>query len=143
MKSAGLETGLRHRLRRVVRQMREQHGHFKPLAEALRRAGTGGAAPELVSALAHYGEALVAHFSLESEMFFPALHGLHPERRPELEALEQEHEELLEALRGIEAGVQRSGVSSLDAFFEALRAHERREEELASELAELTGAERG
>lgn len=143
MKSAGLETGLRHRLRRVVRQMREQHGHFKPLAEALRRAAAAGAAPALVSALAHYGEALVAHFSLESEMFFPALHGLHPERRPELEALEQEHEELLAALHEIEAGAQHPGACSLDAFFEALRAHERREESLALELAELTGAERG
>ena len=43
---------------------------------------------------------------------------------------------------GLETGL-RHGASSLDAFFEALRADERREERLASALAELTGAERG
>jgi hypothetical protein len=140
VKGAGLETGLRHRLRRAVRQMREQHVHFEPLADALRRAGAAGSVEELRRALAHYAEALGAHFSLESEVFFPALHGLHPERSRELEALEREHEELLAELRGIGGGAGRAAPASLDAFFDVLRAHERREEGLASELAELAGA---
>jgi len=143
VRSAGLETGLRHRLRRLARQLREQHRHFRSLAEDLRRARAAGAAAELRRALARYGEALVAHFSLESEAFFPALHGLRPERIAELEGLEREHEALLAELRELEArlvepGPARDAPPGLDAFLEALRSHERREEGLAGLLGELS-----
>jgi hypothetical protein len=141
VREASLETGLRHRLRRVVRQIREQHHQLAPLARELAGALAGGAAAEPGNALARYREALGAHFSLESEVFFPALHGLRPERAAELEALEREHEGLLADLRGaLRAGGPGAG-PPLEAFFAALGAHERREEGLAAELAE--GEEEG
>lgn len=135
-----LETGLRHRLKRVVKQISEQHRQLVPLREELRRAlEDGGASGEALARLDHYRGAIEAHFELEVEVFFPAIHGLHPEWSRELGALEGEHVGLrqqLEALRaGLEDGDGGDPRRALEAFVAQLGEHEGREERLVSRLA--------
>lgn len=134
-----METGLRLRLKRVVKQMGDQHRHLRPihaeLAEALARDGTVRPAQ---AAFARYREALDAHFALEGEMFFPALHGLRPEWGADLERLDHEHEQLRASLaevgRRIGAGGLAEAGAALEGFASALREHEGREERLIAQL---------
>jgi hypothetical protein len=141
-----LRTGLRHRLKRVVRQILEQHRQLASLCDELRRAlEVGGSADEALARLDPYRDAIEAHFGLEVQVFFPALQGLHPEWSAELGALEAEHGRLragLEALRaalvGAAAGDPRSG---LETFVVRLAEHERREERLVAGLVEARPGE--
>jgi hypothetical protein len=131
-----LETGLRHRLKRVVRQMGEQHRHLKPLfsqiAEGVAR---GESLRELHGHLAHYREAIEAHFALESDMFFPALHGLRPEWGEQLERLDREHIRLVEDLADLVRRIEKDdGATALDEFAARLREHELLEEDLVARL---------
>jgi hypothetical protein len=134
-----METGLRHRLKRVVRQMADQHRHLRPiqadLAEALARDGRVRPAQD---AFARYRQAIDAHFALEGEMFFPALHGLRPDWQEALEALDREHEGLRDALsevgRRIGAGTLAEAGAALAGFASELRDHEGREEQLVARL---------
>lgn len=135
---SGFETGLEHRLKRAARQMVDQHRHLGPIRAELAAALANGSAGVSVRAFRNYVEALEAHFRLESETFFPALHGLHPEFASELQALDGEHVRLIEQLsslgRRIEAG-ETSGCSAvLEAFDAELGQHERREEHLVERI---------
>jgi len=134
-----METGLRHRLKRVVKQMGDQHRHLRPihaeLAEVLAREAGVRAAQ---AAFSRYREALEAHFALEGEMFFPALHGLRPEWEADLVRLDGEHEQLRVSLaevgRRIGAGGLAGAGVALAEFSSALRDHEGREERLIAQL---------
>ena len=131
--SDALETGLRHRLRRAVRRSESQHGQLRALLaeiEAPLRAGTRVVAADLVARLR---DALQAHFELEDQTLFPALHGLRPEVGAPIEVLSREHAEFLDGLAGASA-------CDRDAFLRlraALGDHERREEQL---LESVVGA---
>ncbi len=136
-----LDTGLRHRLRRVVRQITEQHGHLKPLFAQLLRAIHRGDRAEARAQLDRYQKALRAHFALEDETFFPALHGLHPEWTEELTQLEREHAGLSRDLESLASSLSgSSGAPGAEALLERftahLRDHELREERLVSRLSE-------
>ncbi len=112
------ETGLRHRARRVARQISKQHRHLNPLFEVLEDSlspGGGDGAPE---ACARFRDALEAHFSLEDEFFFPALHGLCPER----------------AAEAISEGGLEQAARVLQDFASTLSSHERREEQLVASI---------
>jgi hypothetical protein len=81
-----------------------------------------------------------AHFALEDEVFFPALHGLRPQFAESLEALSREHAGFSETLRKLGVDLEASGVESFQSGFEAyseiLAAHERREEQIVATLVE-------
>lgn len=133
------EPGLQLRVRRLLRQMVAQHRHLKPIYQALGHALAQGA-DEARSAFEGYREAIDAHFSLEDDFFFPALHGLRPERASDLEALVREHRGFLADVgrigEAVRAGdLERAG-KALEAFSAALAAHESREEELVSAFRE-------
>ena len=87
---------------------------------------------------ARYREAVDAHFGLEGEMFFPAIHGLRPDWGEPLERLDREHAELRASLahvgRRIAAGASGDAGQLLARFAAELREHERREEELLARL---------
>jgi hypothetical protein len=125
-----LQTGLRHRLRRAVRRSESQHVQLRALLadiETPLRAGTRGVSSEL---LARLRDALQAHFELEDQVLFPALHGLQPAAGPPIETLCREHADFLTELGASLA--QPSGCDG-DAFLRlraALGDHERREEQL-------------
>ncbi|HXK21190.1 MAG TPA: hemerythrin domain-containing protein [Myxococcota bacterium] len=137
--SDALETGLRHRLRRAVRRSESQHTQLRALLaeiEAPLRAGTRVVAADLVARLR---EALQAHFALEDQTLFPALHGLRPDVSAPIEGLAREHADFLAALAG--ALGTASGCDG-DAFLRlraALGDHERREEQLLESIVGVDG----
>jgi hypothetical protein len=97
------EPGLHQRLHRVLRQMESQHHDLKLIDERMRKGVATEEVSPAQSAFDTYRDALAAHFSLEDEFFFPALHGLFPERSSELGQLVREHQVFLEELCSIGA----------------------------------------
>jgi iron-sulfur cluster repair protein YtfE (RIC family) len=141
-----METGLRHRVKRAVRQMSEQHRNIRAIHGSIRGALERGGVQDARAALDRLQSAMEAHFALEDEVFFPALHGLRPEFADSLEALSREHAGFSEVLRKLGADLETSTVDSFqsgfDAYAETLAAHERREEEIVATLVEsIVGGE--
>jgi hypothetical protein len=137
-----LEAGLRFRLRRAARQIAQQHQSIREILASLERSlGQGEPGRDAVHALfARYREAVEAHFALEEDVLFPALHGLHPSRSPELDGLEAEHGDFasrLVALAEVLAGASLAEFAGgFEGFAQEMRAHETREERLAHALAD-------
>ena len=135
-----METGLRHRVKRAVRQMSDQHRNIRAIHGSIRGALERGGVQDTRAALDRLQSAMDAHFTLEDEVFFPALHGLRPEFADSLEALSREHAGFSEELRKLGAGLEASDVeafqSGFDVYAEALAAHERREEQIVATLVE-------
>ena len=132
--------GLRYRMRRALRQIGEQHRQLHEIHDRLGGAVASGARSEAREAFVRYRHAIGAHFELEDGVFFPALHGLHPEEQGDLEALSRDHVNLLGALQRLlplleETSLARFG-AGLDAFRSDFGQHERREEAL---VARITG----
>jgi len=135
-----MQAGLLHRLRRIRRQVGDQHRHLNAIRAELARALASGRVTPAMEVLRGYSEAIQAHFVLETQTFFPALHGLRPEFGSDLEALDREHGLLLSRLEQIEVTLSRSALASgaeeVQGFNTALAEHERREEAL---MARITG----
>ncbi len=135
-----METGLRHRLRRCARQISDQHRHLKPIFGELLGALEQGSADGLRDPLDQLTEAIRAHFSLEDEMLFPALHGLRPQYGADLESLTREHEDFLAQLDRLGATLDESVDAfqrEFDTFRAALREHEKREERIVSMVSDV------
>jgi hypothetical protein len=134
------EPGLRYRMRRALRQMGDQHRGLREIHERLAAALAAGNRREATDAFVRFRHALGAHFELEEGVFFPALHGLHPEEGPDLEALGREHGELLGALQRIAPLLEAAPLEGVGTEFAGFRgelgAHEHREEGLVARLAE-------
>ena len=135
-----METGLRYRLKRAARQIGIQHRHLDGIRLELGEAVADGAVDSAGDAFQRYCSAVEAHFILEDEVFFPAIHGLHPEHGGELESLSREHGEFTEQLRGMADQMERAGLEafakSFRSYVQSLVAHEGREEQLVSKLAD-------
>ena len=134
------DSGLRYRMRRALRQIGEQHRQLREILDRLEAAVAAGDRHELRDAFVRYRHAVGAHFELEDGVFFPALHGLHPEEQEPLEALSGEHVGLLEQLQQLAPLVDAPALDGFGAAFSGFRAglgaHERREESLVAHLAE-------
>jgi hypothetical protein len=125
--SAGFRIGLRHRLRRAKLRILTQHRRLHALlrdaeAAALQRA-------PLCDCVALLRDGLRAHFDLEEEVCFTALHGLEPAARPSLVRLAGDHRAFLDEL-GQLLGDPPDAAPRLLLLGQALREHEQREEEL-------------
>jgi nucleotide-binding universal stress UspA family protein len=135
-----MDTGLRYRVKRAARQIASQHRHIRSTVDAIREAAAGGAAQDLRTALVGLQNAVDAHFSLEEDVFFPAIHGLHPEYAGVMEALGREHVRFVSELRRIAEGLELSDLarfaSAFEAFANSLAAHEVREEELVGVMTD-------
>jgi hypothetical protein len=133
------QIGLRHRVRRLVEQIARQHRQLGELRGRIDAAFARGAWQEAGRSLDQFRAVLVAHFDLEQDVFFPALHGLEPSRKRDLESLEQEHAELLAQLEGVVAGVepelQPDCAERFRSCLERLRGHEKIEEELVGAIS--------
>jgi iron-sulfur cluster repair protein YtfE (RIC family) len=139
-----METGLRHRLRRAARQMTTQHEHLRALHAALVQSLENERIGEVREGVERLRSAVEAHFSLEDGVFFPAVHGLHPESARELRGFVREHEDFLRELAALSDML---ATGTLDAFAqryrdfcESVAGHEAREERLAASLAHLFDA---
>ena len=133
------DSGLRYRMRRALRQIGEQHHQLREIRSRLGGALTARDGRGLRDAFARYRHAIDAHFELEDAVFFPALHGLHPEAQERLEALGSEHVRLLATLRDLAQLVESEALDAFGKAFEAfggaMAEHEKREEQLVSRLA--------
>ncbi len=134
------DPGLRYRMRRALRQIGEQHRQLRQILDRLEAAVASGDRPELRNAFVRYRHAIGAHFELEDAVFFPALHGLHPEEGESLEALSGEHLGLLAELQHLAPLADAPALDGFGIAFSGFRAqlgaHERREEALVARLAE-------
>jgi hypothetical protein len=137
------DSGLRYRVRRALRQIGDQHRQLHELRDRIAAAVAAGDRDALRDAFVRYRHAIGAHFELEDGVFFPALHGLHPEQRGDLEDLSREHVDLLGELRRLAALAETPGTgpfgAAFAAFGDAFARHERREEGLVSRLADEGG----
>lgn len=138
-------SGLRFRVKRAARQIADQHQQMEAALRRVEDSLEKGSADDVREHFQSYRGALDAHFSLEDGVFFPALHGLHPDCASELEALAAEHRVFLERLVILRETLEGRGMS---AFGHALRrlaaelmAHESREERLVRSVSRLAGAD--
>ena len=132
-----MDQGLLYRVKRAARHIGEQHAHIGEIFRTLESAIARGDAAAARQGFERYSGAIDAHFSLEDRVFFPALHGLHPEHAKALEDLTEEHRGFLAELdrlgRELDAGLERFG-AGLAAIALELSVHESREERLVREL---------
>jgi iron-sulfur cluster repair protein YtfE (RIC family) len=139
-----METGLRHRLRRAVRQMVSQHEHLRTLTQAVADATEAGQVAVIQESVDRLRGAIESHFSLEDDVFFPAVHGLHSESASELHALMRDHVDFLDELVGLREGLATGAVDGFAkgyrAFCKSLAEHEIREERLIASLADVIDA---
>jgi iron-sulfur cluster repair protein YtfE (RIC family) len=134
--SDGLETGLRHRLRRAVRRSESQHGQLRALLAEIEGPVRAGALTVPGEWIARLRDALQAHFELEDQVLFPALHGLEPTASGSIETLSREHADFLSELG---ASLAEPSGCACDAFLRlraALGDHERREEQLLESVVD-------
>ena len=134
------EAGLRYRMRRALRQIGDQHRQLHEISDGLGAAVASGERGEARDAFVRYRHAIGAHFELEDEVFFPALHGLHPEEQESLDALGRDHGVLIAALQTLAPLLEESALERFGAAFDAFRGdlgrHEKREEGLVSRIAD-------
>lgn len=134
-----MATGLRFRVQRAAKKIPQQHRHIDELFGRLQAALTRDGLPEVKETFLQYHGAIEAHFALEDDVFFPALHGLHPEHGAELQKLCDEHrsfskdlEDLADRLNNLHVETFTSGLRN---FVTRLALYESREERLlASQL---------
>jgi len=132
------DSGLRYRLRRAARQVGEQHRRIGEIYLELGTAVANRTKPDAMQALLRYQEALEAHFRLEEEVFFPAIHGLEPTRESELGELRRTHERLRKELCGLVEAAVEVGPEAfsewLHRFAKQMAVHESHEEELLERI---------
>jgi hypothetical protein len=128
------QPGLRPRLAHATRRLAAQHEYLDALLATTRRALERSSPPEAREALHAFRGALDAHFALEEQVHFPALHGLEPERAGEIESLVLEHRALRDRLLVLEGRLGREPRDGVTRDFvdlgAAMRDHETREERL-------------
>jgi iron-sulfur cluster repair protein YtfE (RIC family) len=138
------QPGLRLRLAHEARRIATQHGYLDALEATTLLSLERGDPSEMRQALHGFHGSLDAHFTLEEQVHFPALHGLRPDFGPELDELIREHGRFRAELHRIEAALHGSAsgaAEALAAFREVaagLGRHEEREERL-HERAGQTG----
>lgn len=127
------QPGLRLRLAHVSRRLPIQHEFLNALLATTSRALERMEAVAAQEALLGFRGALDAHFQLEEEVYFPALHSLQPDLEVEIEELVREHHALRDRLLVLEGRAGREpGPAVAQEFVElshALRQHESREQQ--------------
>jgi iron-sulfur cluster repair protein YtfE (RIC family) len=138
------QPGLRLRLAHEARRIASQHSYLDALEATTLRAFERGDLAEMQQVLHGFRASLDAHFALEEQVHFPALHGLRPAFQPELDELIREHVRFREELERIDASLRAissegAAAEILAAFGDVtarLRRHEEREEQLLARAGE-------
>ena len=111
-----------------------QHKLIESLLRGMREALAGDDAARAAARVKSLHRALMAHFRLEEDHYFPVLESERPQLRPELEVLRGEHAEMravLEEIAGALAdGAQERAADAGRALECAFHTHEAREEPL-------------
>lgn len=128
---------MQHAAPRISSQHRQLDVFFGMVLEALKRSSAGAAR----LAFTRFSDALEAHISLEDQIFFPALNGLHPASEAALVELVKQHQNFRERIEELHGLLAEGSLETFSTCFDALAAditvHEGREENL---VAALTGA---
>ena len=128
------QPGLQIRLARQGKGIAFQHRQLDVFVREVSQAIRRGQRRDCETALFRLQGALNAHFAVEEQILFPALHGLHSELADIVLALEREHERLREDVDRLALAIAVSDISAvqrgLEEFDAALRAHERLEERI-------------
>jgi len=137
--SASREDGLSLRLRREAMRIASQHHQLDQFHEVFENALARGDAAAAELSFARFADALLAHFAIEEQVYFPALHGRDVAAASELAELAREHETLRcaldEILALLRAGDLPACEAAVGAWLPRLVLHERREEALLSREA--------
>ncbi len=132
------------RLRRVARRISFQHQKLESLYRTLARALAKGDEREAQAQLAQFGDVLAAQFSLEEDVFFPALARLWPGMRGRIVDLAREHDRFREELDQIQkrlGATEREGAKArFDRLAAELAGHDGREEQLVERILESSSA---
>lgn len=132
--SASREEGLALRMRREALRVASQHHQLDQFHEVFENALARGDGASAQQSFARFADALEAHFKLEEQVYFPALHGMDAGSASELAELVREHDALREALAEVHGALRERDLPACDAALGAwlprLILHERREEAL-------------
>ena len=135
------QDGLGLRLRREMLRLASQHHQLDQFHEVFENALARGDLPAAEQSFARFADALEAHFTLEEQVYFPALHGRDVAAAAELGELVREHEALRSAVDEIHRTLRARDRAACDAAMSAwlprLVLHERREEALMAKEATL------
>lgn len=139
--STSHEDGLGLRLRREALRVASQHHQLDQFHEVFENALARGDLAAAEQSFARFADALEAHFTLEEQVYFPALHGRDAGAAAELGELVREHEALRSALGEITSALRARDREACDgalsAWLPRLVLHERREEALMAREAAL------
>lgn len=128
------EPGAKARMRLEARRISSQHRQLDELFGLVVGALAEGRLRRAEARFRHFQDAMEAHFSLEDEVYFPALHGLRRGLTPALEELSQEHARFRSELVRIADTFSRQDpddcACQLDDLTKRIADHETREESL-------------
>ena len=132
------QPGLRMRLAHEARRIAGQHAYLAALEATTLLALENGDGAAIARALAAFAGSLESHFTLEEQVQFPALHGLHPGHERALAELVADHaryRSAIEAVRALATGrdaVARRAevIAGFGRLAADLKDHEGREEAL-------------
>ena len=128
--SGGLAARVRHEALRIAAQHHQLDEFHAVFEDALARGDLSSARVTF----ANFAGALEAHFSLEEEFYFPALHGYRRDLTSELARLCHEHAALRTGVAQLTEELARGEFAAckleLEAWVAQLLAHERSEEAL-------------
>jgi len=126
------------RLAHEGRRVAAQHAALDAFEREIRAAFERGNASAIEASLQSLERALLAHFAIEEDVHFPALHGFDPGFAAEIQDLVREHVAFRDAFARLTAGAAATGADRIAAFTElteGLRKHENREEALFARSA--------
>jgi iron-sulfur cluster repair protein YtfE (RIC family) len=128
------EPGLLKRLERQRTGIASQHRQLDIFVRKISQALQQGQRRDCETAVYQLQGALNAHFAVEEQIVFPALHGLNSELADKIAALERDHERLRENADRLALAIVASDITTawrdLGEFDAALSAHERSEERI-------------
>ena len=89
------QPGLELCMDREARKMASQHRKLKALRDEIRRSLSSRSLPRAERSFGRFVDVLVAHFSVEERIYFPAVRRSWPHLAANLEDLEQDHARIL------------------------------------------------
>lgn len=140
-----IDAGLRYRIRRAARQIGDQHRKLDEIYLVLGEAVADCAKLDACDAFYNYRDTVVAHFALEENIFFPAIHGLAPALERQLTELIDSHDRfrsdlahMADELDGADPASIEDFSRQLHGFAKALAIHEGKEEKLVREVVDVS-----
>lgn len=122
------------RFRRCLRRITAQHLRLDEIADAVVRAIDEADLVTARTSLAHFAEALCAHFAMEEDVDFPGLLAFHPQLREPLSGLSADHAQLMEDLTAVDDTLANAPRAEAQRGFDRLMidlgSHELREERM-------------